>query len=282
LPRFSGGNNLYGVTAPRELPRIWLRIVPMLLLFHYASACRAQPGAFTGSPLTVNAGFGGAFAKLFGEIRWFSADATMDVWVITNAARPTPPRTIRVKFYYLDGFTRMETDLTELPFSKVSPEVAAAMKRYVLDKFVIIERPDRERIWIVVPGAESYVERQFSERVARSQDGLKIHTTDVAKEIFEGHPCVKKRVAVWTEKLARADTTVWYATDMNEFPLKIESARHVLRGRIVFSNVALTRPDAGLFNCPTNFARFENLPALYQAFAAKHRSGDSTAPRSSP
>ena len=59
------------------------------------------------------------------------------------------------------------------------------------------------------------------------------------------------------------------ATDLREFPLKIEMNQPETQLVMLYKDVKLVRPDARLFEAPTGFTRHANIELLMQSAAFK-------------
>ena len=60
----------------------------------------------------------------------------------------------------------------------------------------------------------------------------------------------------------QTEATVWNATDLNRFPIRIETSDKKNQVRMSFSNLKFDRPDAKLFEPPANFTKHENIQGL--------------------
>ena len=52
-----------------------------------------------------------------------------------------------------------------------------------------------------------------------------METTELGKDTVDGHPCVKNKVIVTDNEGSKHESTVWNATDLKNFPVKIETDR---------------------------------------------------------
>ena len=73
---------------------------------------------------------------------------------------------------------------------------------------------------------------------------FKVETTELGKETVDGHPCVKNKVVVTDKESKQHESTVWNATDLKNFPVKIETGRERRHFDHAFKNISLTKPDA--------------------------------------
>ena len=102
---------------------------------------------------------------------------------------------------------------------------------------------------------ESYIERPLKDSdVIRPQSDVRIEVTELGNETVDGHPCVKNKVVETDKKGRRHEYTVWNATDLKKFPVKIETGVQTGEQRstvtILIKDVKLGAPDAALFEPP--------------------------------
>jgi hypothetical protein len=102
---------------------------------------------------------------------------------------------------------------------------------------------------------------------------LKIEITELGKETLEGHPCVKHKVVVTDTNGKQHESTVWNATDLKKFPVRIETGEGNAKARMNLTNVKFDKPDAKLFDPPANFTRYENVQTMMQQAVMKRMLG---------
>lgn len=236
----------------------------------------AQPGGRPGGMGGVPAGprLSGSMARVFGEHTTFSATLEMQT---KNKAGET--MTIPGKMASSEGKTRFETDMTQMKGGQLSPEAVAQTKAMGMERMITISRPDKKVAFMIYPGLQAYAETPLQDPDAgRPESDYKVEVTELGKETVDGHPCVKNKVLVTDKNSRTHEFTVWYATDLKKFPVKVES---IERGGIVtmlFKDVKLTKPDASLFEPPAPFTKYDNMGALMQQQVMKRMGGGTDAP----
>jgi hypothetical protein len=218
----------------------------------------AQPGGGMGGPGGPN--FGGSMSKLFGENKTFSA--SMEIQAKDGQAGDT---TIPGKLSFDDGKSRFEMDMTKMKNSNMPAEAVAQMKAMGMDSLIMISRPDKKSSYLIYPGLKAYAEIPLKD--ADSTETLskyKVETTELGKETVDGHPCVKNKVVVTDDKDKQHESTVWNATDQKNFPVKIETTERGSKVTMLFKDVKLTKPEAKLFDAPTDLKRYDSMMALMQ------------------
>lgn len=228
----------------------------------------AQPGGgMGGGPGGPN--FGGSMSKLFGDNKTFSA--TLEI----EAKDPNAGDTrIPGKLAFDDGKSRFEMDMTKMKNSNLPAEAMEQMKAMGMDSMVMISRPDKKTSYMVYPGLKAYAEMPLKDAdSAETISKYKVETTELGKETVAGHPCVKNKVVVTDDKGKKHESTVWNATDLKKFPVKIETAEQGNKVTMLFKDVKLTKPEASLFEAPAGLKRYDNMMTLMQEEMMKRMGG---------
>lgn len=213
--------------------------------------------------------FGGAMDKLFGDHPAFSA-----VLEFQTSQPGGEAITVPGKFNFDGGKSRFEMNLTETRGTQMPPGAAEHMKAMGMDTVISISRPDRNRLYLVYPGLNSYVEMASPNAVSNSTpDDFKVETEALGKENVDGHDCVKNKVTVTDKEGARHLSTVWNATDLKNFPVKIVTTEPGRGATMLFKTIAFTKPDAATFEPPAGCAKYDNLQTLMMTEIAKHMGG---------
>lgn len=216
-----------------------------------------------------------AMAKIFGDNSAFSAD--MEMQTVDRGDNITMPG----KISYDAGKSRFEMDMSQLKSGKVTPQQTAQMKVMGMDRMVTINRPDKKVSYLIYPGLEAYAETEVKEtEKAKASDKAKVETTELAKESIDGHACVKNKVVVTDDNGAKHEYTVWNATDLKNFPVKVETTERDNKVTMLYKNVKLSKPDSTSFDVPESFKRYDSMSAMVQGEMMKRmgRPGGLTPP----
>ena len=222
----------------------------------------AQPGGpggmGGGGPGGPN--FGGSMSKLFGDNKTFSS--IVEIQAKDGQSGDT---TIPGKLMFDDGKSRFEMDITKMKNSKMSPGAAEQMKAMGMDSMVVISRPDKKLSYMVYVGLNSYVEMPLKESDSpEAINKFKVETTELAKETVDNHPTVKNKVVVTDDKGKTQEFTVWNATDLKSFPVKLEMSEGGTAVTMVFKEVKLAKPEAKLFEAPVGLKKYDNMMTMMQ------------------
>ena len=227
----------------------------------------AQPGRPGGAPGGPR--LGGAMSKLFGDNQAFSAAMEMGV-----TDRSGNPITMPGKLSFDTGKSRFEINMADMKGGQMPPNAAAQMKAMGMDQMVTISRPDKKTAYLVYPGLQSYAEIQLSKADSAPTNGdFKVETTEIGKDTVDGHPCVKNKYVVTDNEGVKHESTVWNATDLKKFPVKIETIENGSNVTMLFKNVSLAKPAASLFDPPADFKKYDNIQQLMQQEMMKRMGG---------
>ncbi len=223
----------------------------------------AQPGPRAGMGMGGPAGpaISASTAQLFGDNNAFSADVEVE----TRGPAPGNSATIPGKMAFDHGKSRFALDMAEMKGGHIPPGAAAQMKTMGMDKMVVIARPDKKVQYLVYPGLQSYAESPLAGPEANAAPGdFKVELTELGKETVDGHPCVKNKAVVTDKEGQKHESTVWNATDLKKFPVKMELNENGNLSTMSFKNVTLSAPDAAQFEPPPGFTKYDNFMSMMQ------------------
>ena len=250
--------------------------IPLLLLLIGACCALnlplfAQPGApggLGGPPRGPK--FGGAMSKLFGENKAFSAQLEMQ----TKNSEDGEQMIIPGKFLFHEGKTRFELDITEIKGAKVPPQATAQIKALGLGEMIMISRPDKKLAYLVYPAMKAYVVNPLSDHEAAGPDTpYKLEVIQLGTESVENHPCAKNKVIVTDDKAIKHEATVWNASDLNNFPLKIDTSEDGQKVAMLFREVKFIKSDAAVFDAPAGFTRYASMGEMMRGIMLKQLGG---------
>jgi len=182
---------------------------------------------------------GGTLSKLFGDNQTFSADLEMQV-----SDKSGKPMTMPGKLSFDTGKSRFEISTNQM---------------------VTIARPDKKIAYLVYPGLRSYAEIPLSNADSPpTKRDYKMEITEIGADIVDGHPCVKNKYIVTDNDGVKHESTVWNATDLKKFPVKIETVEQGDNVSMLFQNVSLAKPAASLFDPPADFKKYDTAQQMQQ------------------
>src|SRR5688572_19831073 len=211
-------------------------------------------------------GLDAALTKLFGNNNAFTATATARLLDEKEAETMSMP----MSYALLDGKIRSEIDMTQVKSKQMPAEANAMLKQMGVDKMVSIVRPDKQTQFIVYPTARAYAEMPISKGTnAGGASDYKMESTKLGTETIDGHSCVKNKVTI-SKDAEKHEAIVWNATDLKDFPVKMQMAQ-AGGGNLVmtYANIKLEKPDAKLFEPPTDFEKHDSVEKLLQSVMMK-------------
>jgi hypothetical protein len=225
-----------------------------------------MPGPMSGPGGGMNA----ALTKLFGDVKSFTAQT--EARILDKNQRETTSLTMQ--FALLDGKLRTELDMAQIKSAQMPPDAAQSMKQMGMDKIVSIMRPDRNSLYLVYPGLQSYAEMPIpkGEGVGKDDD-FKLEKTAQGKETIDGHPCTKHKVVITNEAGERHEALVWNASDLKDFPIQMQVLDKEATVIMKYKDVKFVRPDEKLFDAPAGFTRYADMQQLMGAAMQKMMGG---------
>lgn len=232
-------------------------LVPSLFFTFALGAAAQMPGA--GGP----AGMSAAMAKLFGDIKAFSAKADVQVLDASQKERAAMP----IDFAFLDGKIRVDIDLTRAKSADMPANAAAQLKQMGMANVVSIVRPDKKQIYIMYPDQKALMTMPLSE--ADLETGSKLDKTELGKETIDGHSCVKNKVILDDGKGQKVEAITWEAADLKNFPIRIQTKERENTSTVNFKDVQFAKPEATRFEAPTGFTQYNSPQELMQGMMSK-------------
>jgi hypothetical protein len=214
----------------------------------------AQPGMGGPGP-----GFDTLFTKFFGDVTAFSATADMSVKGDGDVM------SLPMEFAMLDGKVRMDMDLGKLKSAKMPAEAAGQLKMMGMDKMATLVDSKQKKTWLIYPGLKSYAEIPMpKEQAEMAEKEPKMEKTDLGKETVEGHPCKKLKIVVTAENGKKQDVFVWNATDLKDFPIKLQTTDKGTEVIMLYKNVKFEKPEAKQFDLPAEYTKYASMQEMMQ------------------
>jgi len=240
-----------------------------LLLLTASILCLGFVPAFAqmGGPPT-GPKFDGALAKVFGDNTAFTA-------ALESQITPKSGETITMpgKIFFDAGKSRIEINLSDAKGLPMPPGAVEQMKSMGLDQIITISLPEKKSVYMAFPGLQSYAETPLPNAVAGTNQDFTVKTTELGKDTVNGHPCVQNKVIVTDAKGVAKEFTVWNATDLKNFPVRIVLAEPDAGITMNFSNIVLAKPAATTFDLPKGYTHYDNMQTMMQTEMMKKMTG---------
>ncbi len=207
----------------------------------------------------------GAMMKLFSGNQVFTANLEFQ---ITDTGS-TDSMSLPGKIKFDGGKSRFDMNMSDMRGGAIPPGAAAQFKAMGMDQVTAISRPDFKSAYLIYPGMQSYIVNPAPENTSTNLNDYKMDVTQLGTENVAGHDCVKNKVVVTEKNGSTHQSTVWNATDMNKFPVKIESTEENHKLVLLFTQVSFTKPDAHVFDAPAGFTKYDSMNSMMQAVLTK-------------
>ena len=209
-----------------------------------------NPGAGGGN-------FDNGMEKLFGANQVFSAN------MLTSLDGPNGPMNVKSKMVFDHENSWTEMNMADVHGPNLPPQAVEQMKSIGMDDVVTVTPADKKSVYMIYPNIRSYVNMAIPPS-ATTNNNFKIQTTKLGEETVDGHHCIKNDVVI-TNSVQSQDFTVWNATDLNNFPVKIALTDQGMSINVTFQNISFDKPAAGLFEPPLHYTRYANIQDLMQS-----------------
>jgi hypothetical protein len=179
-----------------------------------------------------------------------------------------------VDFAMLDGKVRLDVDLSTIKSKQLPAETMASFKAAGLDKLATVVRPDRKSALLIYPGVQGYVEVPMSPEEAADVDRkFKLEKTRLGRETVDGRSCEKNKVVISSGPGGKHEAIVWYATDLTNFPLRVQMLQEGTTVVMEYRNVKFVRTDSRKFDPPVGYTKHATSELLMQSAMMKMLGG---------
>ena len=208
----------------------------------------------------------GSPAGMFGDVKAFTAKSDVRVFDKDQKEKISTP----MGFALLDGKMRVDIDISQMTNKDVPAAAYASMRQFGMDHVASIFRPDKKVGYIIFPGMQSYLKMPLpKEELEVYKKNPKLEKTVLGKETLDGHPCVKNRVVMTDDQGRKHEATVWNASDLKDFPVKIQTTEKDNMIILRYHQIQLVRPAAQQFEVPAGFKAYDDMPSLMQGVMMK-------------
>ena len=237
-------------------PYIRLTALAVLLTGFGVSAQIGGPGG--------PAGMTAAITKLFGDNRAFTAKTEVQLLDSSQKEIAFMP----MNFALLDKNIRVEMDLSQVKNREMPPGAAESLKQMGMARVTSIINPGKKAAYVLYPDQKMMLTIAVTNEEPNDASS-KLDKTPLGNETVEGHPCVKNKVTLPGDGGEKIDVTMWNATDLKDFPVQIQTKERENTSIMKFKQVQLTKPEASLFDPPTDYTQYTSQQELMQAILKK-------------
>ncbi|MGA2279194.1 MAG: DUF3859 domain-containing protein [Verrucomicrobiota bacterium] len=190
--------------------------------------------------------------KLCGDQPAFSASASLEVTTTGSTNSMMMPS----KFTFFGNDMRWDLDAGQMT-GEMSPEAAAALREANLDKICFIARLDKKVCYVIFPRVQAYASfpipgADISEALTTAKN-INLKTEVLGKETMDNYACTKNRITVPGEAKFHEEAIVWAATELNNYPIRIDLITPNGSLLFHFRDIKLTPPPPNTFEVDTNY-----------------------------
>lgn len=193
----------------------------------------------------------------------FGANPAFSATMVTSVSGPSGPMNVKSKMVFDHKNSWTEMNMADVQGPNFPPQAAEQMKAIGMDDVITIQPADKQNIYVIYPRIHSYVAMAIPSSDTANK-AFTSQTTKLGQETVDGHPCIKNDVIV-TNSVQSTDFTVWNATDLNNFPVKITTSAEGAPVTITFQNISFDKPTADLFLPPAHYTKYGSLRDLQES-----------------
>jgi len=165
------------------------------------------------------------------------------------------------------GNSRMEMDMAKM--GAAAGADAGAMPAG-MGKMVNISRPDRQVVYMVLPGMNAYCEMAIPEAAAGgTAEGVKVERKVEGKEKVDKYECEKVRNTVTAPDGTKTEVLTWEARELNGMPVKMETETPEGKMTMMFKDIKTDVPDAAMFEPPKGATQHASMQAMMMSSMMK-------------
>jgi hypothetical protein len=229
------------------------------------AACLTLGLAFSALAQPAGGGMGGGagkyqaiFAKLYGEVKAFSATADIQIKGKNDMSMP-------MEFAMLDGKTRTEMDLSQMKGAGMPEGMGAQLKQMGMERMISMVDLEKKTVQLLYPGLKAYAEMPMPKEEAElAGKEPKVERTEMGKETIEGHDCKKVKVVITDSEAKKHEVLVWNASDLKEFPVKFVMTEDGNEVTLIYKKLKFEKPAASVFAIPAEYTKYESMQAMMQ------------------
>lgn len=201
-----------------------------------------------------------ALTKLFGGNDAFSTKAEIKVM-----DEDQKEGTLPLSLAWLEGKMRAELDLSQVKSHRLPADFQSGLKKAGLEKVIAVILPQGPLAYIISPGLKAYAEQALPKPDSSAKaDAIKFEKSAIGNETIDGHRCIKNKVVLRTGDETQ-EITAWTASDMKDFPLRIQMEIKGHKVSLNFKDVKFVKPDAKEFNAPEGYTKHTDAQGLLSA-----------------
>ena len=180
---------------------------------------------------------------------------------LTDTSKETKAKsTIPGRFWMTDKGMVWQIESTGMTY--VSAAHRNLLRQMQLDQVRMVLLFEPAIVYAIYPKAKAYIESKVPDSVAQPKPGTGKRVGEPVEELVNGHAC--KRFQFRFEHKDNLLFSLWCATDLADFPIKVAEDSQKKSFDAVFTMVSFGPPDETMMSLPAGFKRYESLNALVE------------------
>lgn len=202
-------------------------------------------------------GYNAVVGRLFNDIPAFSANVDT---VLTNTADKSR-LSVPMRMMKREERLRIEVDFGKLTGDGVDLQGLASMRTIGMSRLDSVVSPSERVMYVLFP------DLKFSSQVPLTEGdlpnaGFRVSKKALGRETIQGQACVRQRVTLTDAKGGKTEATVWEASALNGFPVRIFFQADGSAVVMTFTEVGLGAPPPDQFRVPAEYKTFESMTLL--------------------
>ena len=207
----------------------------------------------------------------YGMEKLFSGNPVFSATMQTETATANGPLIVVAKMFYNHQNTRIDMDVANIKSAALPRGTVSQMQAVGIDKFVTIIPADKKTTTIVYPKLRSYATMALANGTSGNDYTIQ-SIKPMGSETVNGHPSTRNQVTMTAGNTSR-EFTVWNASDLNNFPVKISMSTGNGSEVLTFQNVSFNKLRSDIFTPPSNFTRYDTVQDIMQSAVMSHSPG---------
>jgi hypothetical protein len=207
-----------------------------------------------------------AMMKLLRDSKTFTSDAEFSSSDTNGVQTMSMPMVIVQQNEKL----RMEMDMDKIKGGAFPPQFLPRMKEMGMTRNIMLMSTGSTNMTVIFPDLTSYIQSAMPKELMEAlTNDTKMDKADLGKDTVDGHACLKSKFTFTSDNGKKQEVLVWNATDLKNFPVKMQFPSNIGGETIAFKNVRLAKPDAKMFEPPTDYTKCANQQELQQKAMAR-------------
>jgi hypothetical protein len=157
------------------------------------------------------------------------------------------------------GSLRWDVKLADVKSAQLSQNARAIVRQINGDRFVLLTRSDLHANYLVLPGADAYLEQALPEL---KSSGNKI---PAVSEKIEGRACSRQAQRLVQANGSVIEVVVWRAKDLKNLPVQVQMTESGEKIQVTFRDIQIGAIAPDEFRISGGLSKYNSMEDLMQA-----------------